>query len=93
MSISSWSTFNCKYVAFLSLICLRDSFYIYSDGFPDQFGGERGKKYLTKKFRSFLQQISTKSMQEQKQILAAEFEAWKGEESQVDDVLVIGFRL
>jgi serine phosphatase RsbU (regulator of sigma subunit) len=70
-----------------------DSFYIFSDGFPDQFSGETNKKYMTKRFREFLLKISSQPMSSQEALLLEEFNDWKGEAEQVDDVLVIGFKL
>jgi serine phosphatase RsbU (regulator of sigma subunit) len=70
-----------------------DSFYIFSDGFPDQFSGETNKKYMTKRFRDFLLKISDHPMSNQKTLLEVEFKDWMGAADQVDDVLVIGFRL
>jgi len=68
--------------------------YLFSDGFIDQFGGKEGKKFMSKKFRDFLLEIHERPMIEQKEILYLTFEAWKGEDyKQVDDVLVIGFRV
>lgn len=70
-----------------------DVFYIYSDGYADQFGGEANKKFMTRRFRELLLQISSKPLNAQQKILEEEFYAWKGEADQVDDILVIGFRL
>lgn len=70
-----------------------DQFYIYSDGYADQFSGLTNKKYMTKKFRNFLLKISPKPMEEQERLLREEFYSWKGDASQVDDVLVIGFKI
>ena len=70
-----------------------DVLYMFSDGFQDQFGGEQGRKYMKKRFRNFLHQISNKPMTEQKAILNQEFESWKGEQAQTDDVLVLGIRI
>jgi serine phosphatase RsbU (regulator of sigma subunit) len=70
-----------------------DCFYIFSDGFSDQFGGEFGKKYLSKPFKNFLLKIHGQPMTKQKEMLFEEFENWKGKLHQVDDVLVIGFRI
>ena len=67
--------------------------YIYSDGFADQFGGEKGKKYMVNKFRSFLASISSYDVKEQKQKLEEEFENWKGSHDQIDDVCVMGVRI
>ena len=70
-----------------------DMLYIYSDGFADQFGGEKGKKYMVTKFRAFLASISVYDVQEQKQKLEEEFENWKGSHDQIDDVCVMGVRI
>jgi serine phosphatase RsbU (regulator of sigma subunit) len=70
-----------------------DAFYIYSDGYADQFGGEKGKKFMTKRFRELIVSIEPYKMSRQKELLREAFISWKGEEEQVDDVLVIGFRL
>ncbi|MFQ5335957.1 MAG: triple tyrosine motif-containing protein, partial [Flavobacteriales bacterium] len=69
-----------------------DAIYIFSDGYADQFGGPLGKKYKYKTLKKKLLEIHEKPMQEQKQLLADEFGAWKGEEEQVDDVCLIGVR-
>ena len=70
-----------------------DIFYIYSDGYADQFGGDNNKKYMTRKFRQFLQDISDHSMEKQGELLEKEFNDWRGHNDQVDDILVIGFRV
>lgn len=69
-----------------------DVFYLCSDGFQDQFGGDRDRKYGVKRFRELLQEIHQQPMKAQEQRLRAEFEQWKGEKRQTDDVLVIGFK-
>jgi len=70
-----------------------DMLYIYSDGFADQFGGAKGKKYMVNKFRNFLASISSYEVQEQKQKLEEEFENWKGGHDQIDDVCIMGVRI
>jgi len=67
--------------------------YLASDGFPDQFGGPEGKKFMYRQFRELLVKIHKKPMKEQKNILHETFENWQGNEMQIDDVLVIGIRL
>lgn len=67
-----------------------DHFYLYSDGFPDQFGGEKEKKYLDKNFKLFLKTLSGKTPQEKKSLLNEELLRWQGSIEQIDDVLVIG---
>ena len=69
-----------------------DMFYIFSDGIIDQFGGESGKKYLTKRFKQLLFEINPLSMREQKDIIKKDFDDWRGDYDQVDDILVIGIR-
>ena len=70
-----------------------DTFYIFSDGFADQFGGTEGKKFKYKPFKDLLVDIYEKPMEEQEQILDKTFEDWKGEQEQLDDVVILGFRL
>ena len=69
-----------------------DMLYIYSDGFPDQFGGEKGKKYLSGKFKKFLLSISDKPIDEQNTLIKAEFTNWIGDHEQIDDVCVMGVK-
>lgn len=70
-----------------------DTFYIFSDGYVDQFGGERGKKFKTKAFRELLLSIQDQTMIEQKASIDQAFEDWRGEIEQIDDVVVIGVRI
>jgi len=69
-----------------------DVVYMFSDGYVDQFGGPEGKKFKYRRFRFLLLNIYRLSMEEQKRMLENTFDNWKGENDQVDDVLVIGFR-
>ncbi len=70
-----------------------DSIYIFSDGYVDQFGGEKGKKFKAKAFRELLLSIQGKSMEEQKTIIDDTFETWRGSLEQIDDVCVIGVKV
>lgn len=70
-----------------------DSIYIFSDGYISQFGGDRGNRIQTKKFKEILMSFQTKSMSEQKNILEDFFVRWQKNIEQVDDVLVIGIRI
>ena len=70
-----------------------DRLYMFSDGFADQSGGIKGRKYLKKRFREFITENSDKPMKIQKEIIESEFNKWKGEREQIDDVLVVGFEL
>ena len=70
-----------------------DTFYLFTDGFANQFGGKDGKKMMTSKFKSLLLSIQHLEMTAQEQYLKNYFEDWKGNNDQVDDVLVIGVRV
>ncbi|NQX97920.1 MAG: tetratricopeptide repeat protein, partial [Flavobacteriales bacterium] len=70
-----------------------DSIYIFSDGYVDQFGGEKGKKFKSRAFRELLLSIQGKSMEEQKIIINNSFETWKGGLEQIDDVCIIGVKV
>ncbi len=70
-----------------------DTFYISTDGYADQFGGQLGKKLMTKKFKEILIGIQGKPMCEQEIYLDSFIEDWKAGAEQVDDILVIGVRL
>lgn len=69
-----------------------DSFYLFTDGYVDQFGGDKGKKYSTKRLRDTLQDMQVKSMKDQGAELNAIIDNWKSEVEQIDDILVIGIR-
>jgi len=67
--------------------------YTFTDGFADQFGGPKGKKFMYKQLRTILLENSHLSMREQKEKLKTSFENWKGEIEQVDDVCLIGIKI
>lgn len=70
-----------------------DTFYMFSDGFADQFGGPKGKKFMTKRFKKLLLDISHYSTDEQIITLDKTLNEWKGSIEQVDDILIIGFTI
>ncbi|TAH30477.1 MAG: hypothetical protein EAZ06_03080 [Cytophagales bacterium] len=69
-----------------------DVFYMTTDGFQDQFGGENQKKYMKKAMREFLLRISHLSLPEQKEKIQQELETWQGEQTQTDDILLAGVK-
>ena len=71
-----------------------DVFYIFSDGFPDQMGGPKGKKFMSRNFKKLLLDIHQKPLVEQREILDKTIEAWKkeGNIEQMDDICVLGVR-
>jgi serine phosphatase RsbU (regulator of sigma subunit) len=70
-----------------------DTIYLYTDGYPDQFGGPKGKKFKYKPLEELLLTHAAQPMSEQQQILKATLEAWQGNLEQVDDVCVMGIRV
>lgn len=70
-----------------------DTIYIFSDGYADQFGGERGKKFKTSRMKELFLSIQDKNMDEQSETINRTFEDWKGELDQIDDVCMIGVRV
>jgi len=69
-----------------------DTFYLFSDGFSDQFGELTNKKLKHRNFKRLLEMVSELPMSEQKISLEKAFNDWKGTEPQVDDVLIFGFK-
>ncbi len=69
------------------------SLFMYSDGFQDQFGGENDKKFLSKNLEELLSSITTQRGENQESLLTQTFENWRGENDQVDDVLILGVKL
>ncbi len=69
-----------------------DLVFMFSDGFVDQFGPEQ-QKYKSRRFRNFLVEIAEKPLADQKELLNEEFHKWKGDNKQVDDVLIMGLRI
>lgn len=67
-----------------------DTFYMYSDGYEDQFGGPDGKKFKSKRLKSLLLDIYRHPVAKQKEILEQHFEDWKGDLPQVDDIVLAG---
>jgi len=70
-----------------------DTFYIFSDGYVDQFGGEKGKKFKSRPFKELLLSINNEPLDKQKERLETHFEEWKGDLEQIDDVCIIGVKV
>lgn len=70
-----------------------DMIYASTDGYADQFGGPKGKKFKYKTFKDLLVEISEEQPEKQKEILAQKFSEWKGDLEQLDDVCVIGLKI
>ena len=70
-----------------------DAFYMFSDGYPDQFGGPDNRKFMIKRFKELIQGIAAENMERQQQLLDETMLDWRGDQKQIDDVLVIGIRV
>lgn len=69
------------------------TFYMCTDGFQDQFGGDFDRKFISKNLRALLHKISDKNLATQKHILNDTLDTWKGNRKQTDDVTIFGFKL
>jgi serine phosphatase RsbU (regulator of sigma subunit) len=70
-----------------------DTFYIFTDGYADQFGGPNGKKFMSGQFKKLLTEIQSLPMRQQEEHIKDKFHQWQGSLPQLDDVLVIGVRV
>ena len=70
-----------------------DMLYLYTDGYADQFGGPKGKKFKYKQLEELILGCSNLNLNSQKQMLIERFENWKGNLEQVDDVCLIGIKI
>lgn len=70
-----------------------DTIYLTPDGYPDQFGGDNGKKLKTKQLKRILVDIQSLKISEQKEVLNQKFMDWMGNLEQLDDVCIVGIRI
>ena len=70
-----------------------DRIYMFSDGFADQFGGEKGNKFKSKNLKNLILSVQDKSMEEQKKWMENSLDEWQGNYNQVDDILLIGIKI
>lgn len=92
-AIGSFEPGTQKYTSHKVELKKGDVVYLFSDGYADQFGGDKGKKFLYKNFREELMGIHQKEMEDQKKYLDDTIKKWQGSYEQVDDILVIGVRI
>ncbi|MNY23813.1 hypothetical protein D3C86_1574950 [compost metagenome] len=93
MAIGGYTPSGQVYEESTVLLNEGDTVYLFSDGYADQDGGEKGKKLMTRNFRQILMDLPSGEMSVQKQLLNQRIETWKGNREQLDDILVIGFQL
>jgi serine phosphatase RsbU (regulator of sigma subunit)/HAMP domain-containing protein len=92
-SIGSYVNGEREFTAKKTEIQPGDCIYAFSDGYADQFGGPAGKKFMRKQFRQLLLEINPLPIDQQLLALEQRFDDWRGNQEQVDDVLVIGVRI
>lgn len=92
-SIASFTEFNFRYELHTLNLNKGDLLFVSTDGYPDQFGGPQGKKYMSKNFKTFLMENIHLPISEQEIKIRANINTWMQGYEQVDDLLVIGIRL
>lgn len=92
MPISIFKDKLTQFTATEGVYSTNDIFYLFTDGFPDQFGGRSDRKFLYKNFKKLLLEHSTLSLDDQYEQIVTSFYEWKGMTDQIDDVLVIGVK-
>lgn len=70
-----------------------DMVYVFSDGYADQFGGPKGKKFMYKQFRQILAEVATLNVEKQREKLNTTIENWMQNQEQIDDILVMGVKV
>ena len=70
-----------------------DAIYLFSDGYADQFGGPKGKKFKYRQLQELLLSVCSHPMNEQKNIFDCAIEEWRGDLEQIDDILLLGMRV
>ncbi len=84
--------FNVEFTNHIINIDTKTTLYMYSDGYQDQFGGHKNKKYMVGKFINTITEMQKEDFSMHHEILEQELINWKGEQSQIDDILVIGLQ-
>jgi serine phosphatase RsbU (regulator of sigma subunit) len=84
---------NAKFTNHIIKVIPNDMVYVFTDGYADQFGGPKNKKYNYTRFRQFLLSIASFSSKKQGELLERELIEWQGDFFQIDDVLVLGVRV
>ena len=70
-----------------------DMIYMFTDGYADQFGGPKNKKFRYKQFQELLLEIHNKPLNKQNEVLSRTIVDWMGDNEQIDDILILGFKV
>jgi len=93
MPIGISSKMNEEFVFHVDPLEKGVSYYLFSDGYIDQFGGPNGRKFMKKNFKKFILGMQDLSMTEQRDLLEKNLLEWRGISPQIDDILVMGIRI
>jgi serine phosphatase RsbU (regulator of sigma subunit) len=93
MAIAGFTSNTQEFTTTKIALQKNDSLFIFTDGYADQFGGNSGKKFMTKNLKDLLLSIATLSSVEQERKIDEAFNNWKKSYEQVDDVLMIGIKI
>lgn len=93
MPIGTYTNDATPFTAHTITLQKEDCLYLSTDGFPDQFGGDKGKKYKYKNMELLFEEIAVQPMKEQGQRIEHEFKNWKGTLEQLDDVCILGIKI
>jgi serine phosphatase RsbU (regulator of sigma subunit) len=93
MPVGIHINFNKPFTNHIVDLNKNDQIYLFSDGFADQFGGPKGKKFRYKQFKDLLESIGHEPMNIQKEILNNTHDNWRGSLEQIDDILVFGIKI
>ncbi len=91
--ISIGTSTNCSFDNNTVQVKEGDMIYLYSDGYQDQIGGKKRKKFLAYHFKELLQQIHTFEPEKQKEELEKEHNKWRAKNDQTDDILILGLKI
>jgi serine phosphatase RsbU (regulator of sigma subunit) len=84
---------NSDFTTHSLMLSENDTLYLFSDGYKDQFGGSDNKKFLSKRFKQMILDISSNPMSEQSELIETNLRNWMGDNPQVDDICVMGIKL
>jgi serine phosphatase RsbU (regulator of sigma subunit) len=93
MHVGSSPKENISFTNFSAEVQKNDLLYLFTDGYADQFGGPKGKKFKHKTLSQLLLTISNLTLEEQKEKLENTFNDWKGNLEQIDDICMIGIKI
>jgi serine phosphatase RsbU (regulator of sigma subunit) len=93
LSIAGYTEYDQQYTNRTIQLEKGDSVYVFTDGIVDQFGGPDGKKFMSKRLKELLIEITKKPMAEQEIMLKSAIENWQGKLEQIDDILVLGMKI